>query len=82
MVKRGYRIRTLVAPFSHPSPRRDPRVKPGEGSRATGSLLQPWIPAFAGMTTETETKTQTNHAIPLPTAGEEAREREKGAMRP
>jgi uncharacterized protein YndB with AHSA1/START domain len=35
-----------------PSPRRNPRIKSGEGSRATGVLLQPWIPAFAGMTKE------------------------------
>src|SRR5215475_12788735 len=34
----------LCRPFFLPSPRRKP------GSRATSTLLQPWIPAFAGMT--------------------------------
>ena len=44
----------IPVPARHflPSPRRDPRIKSGEGSRATSRLLQSWIPAFAGMTKE------------------------------
>src|SRR5262249_6912356 len=48
----GYRIWTVVAVFPYRLHRRDPRNKSGEGSRATSSLLQPWIPACAGMTKE------------------------------
>jgi cytochrome c oxidase assembly protein subunit 15 len=36
------------------SPPRDPRVKPGEGSRDNRSVARPWVPAFAGKTIKSD----------------------------
>src|SRR5690242_14512649 len=54
---RGHRTSSIVAAFSPPSRRRKP------GSRATGALLQPWIPAFAGMTKEKRSRAE-SYAMP------------------
>jgi uncharacterized protein YndB with AHSA1/START domain len=50
LVHDGFASAVLRAQLFSSSPRRNPRIESGEGSRATGVLLQPWIPAFAGMT--------------------------------